>query len=159
MKSLLSVFFVSSRLTQWNLFVLLALLGLFPLTVQAQNSQDFGQFVVHFNAIKTDFLQEAVAKQYQINRAKDRGLVNIAVLKKVMSMPSQPTPAQIEGSAVTLSKQLRNLDIKEIKDGNAIYYLTEFKIGDGETLDFTFNVKPEGDSEAYTVKFRHTFYH
>lgn len=132
---------------------------LIPGGVYAQNSQDFGQFVVHYNAIKTDFIPPAVAKQYQLNQAKDQGMVNIAVLKKVMNMPSLSTPARIEGSVVNLSKQLRQLALKEIKDGSAIYYLAEFKVGDGETLDFVFNVTPEGETEAYTVKFRHTFYH
>ena len=143
------------KILQKLIFPFLLILSI---TSYAQNSQDFGQYVIHYNAITTDFLPKDIAKENGIKRSKNQGMVNITILKKLLNTPSKPTVATVQGSAVNLSKQLQTLEIKQIKEGNAIYYISQFRVNNTETLDFTFHVKPEGDSESYTVKFRHKFY-
>ena len=43
-------------------------------TARAENSQDFGDYVVHFNALSTVHLPPAVTKQYGIKRSMNRGI-------------------------------------------------------------------------------------
>ena len=128
------------------------------LAVQAEQSQDFGQYVVHYNAIPTDSLLPEVARQYGITRSKNRGMLTMTVLKKVMNTAGTPVEAKVSGTATNLSQQLRTLDLRQIRDGNAVYYLSEFPIANREVLDFNLQVTPKGENNAFTVKFRQEFF-
>ena len=46
------------------------------------NTQDFGDYIVHYSAISTNQLMTEVAKSYGIERSGHRGLLNIAVQAK-----------------------------------------------------------------------------
>ena len=74
-------------------------------------------------------------KQYGLTRANNRVLINIAVLKKVLNTTGKPTASKVTGHASNLTGQLKQLEFKEITEGNAIYYLAETKISDGEFLN------------------------
>ncbi len=132
--------------------------ALLPLAVSAENSQDFGEHVVHFNALITNTLPPSVTKQYGITRSKNRAMLNITVLKKVMGMTGEPVPATIKASAVNLTGQRKNWTLREIKEGNAIYYIAEFSVANEETLDFDIQVQPEGHTQTFNVRFRRQFY-
>ncbi len=133
----------------------LALLG----AAQADEySRTVGDYVVYYNAFTTDTLAPQVAKQYGIKRSRNRGMFNIAVQKKVMGMPGKPVKAKVTGRAVNLNNQVKNLEAREILDGTAIYYIGTFPVAHRETLNFEFRVQPEGENEAFTIKFRKTFY-
>jgi hypothetical protein len=100
---------------------------------QAGGQQDFGDFVVHYNAISTDFLSPAVASSYGITRSRNRALINISVMKKTLGVGTEPQHAQVSGKSVNLRGQTRGLEFREVRDGSAIYYLAEVGIDDGET--------------------------
>ena len=42
--------------------------------VHAQQSQDFGDYVVHYNALNTNFIPPQVAQGYGIKRSSSRAL-------------------------------------------------------------------------------------
>ena len=138
------------------LFVLA--LSLFSLNSYAENSKEFGDYVVHYNAFRSDTISPDVAKQYGLARANNRILINIAVLKKVMNTTGTPTPSKISGHASNLTGQLKQLEFKEIKEGTAIYYLAETKISDGEFLKFDIQITPEGESRAARLNFKKRFF-
>jgi hypothetical protein len=126
--------------------------------VQAENSQDFGDYVVHYNALATDMLPPQVSHEYQITRSKNNGMINITVLKKVLGSPGQPVHAEIEASAQNLTGQSRNIRMREIRDGNAIYYIGEFRVANEETLKFTIRVRPQDSPDFIEVEFNQDFY-
>ena len=141
-------------LIRW--FLLLALLS--PASVLAENSQDFGNYVIHFNALATDMLPPAVARDYHITRSQNRGMLNITVLKKVLGSPGQPVHARVETSARNLAGQDRNISMREIREGNAIYYIGEFGVANEETLNFKVRARPQGERDFYEVEFSQDFY-
>jgi hypothetical protein len=124
----------------------------------AEISKKFGDIEVHYNAISTDELVPEVAKSYKIDRSKNRGLLTISVLKKNNLGVGQPIKASISATAVNLSSQLQNIDMREIQEGNAIYYLGEYRISAPETLKFNVEVKPDGTSQDYKVEFQQQFF-
>ena len=134
------------------------LLILLPITGMAMNSQDFGEHVVHFNALVTSTLPPSVTKQYGIKRSQNRAMLNITVLKKTLGMTGEPVPATVKASAVNLTGQRKNFSLREIREGNAIYYIAEFPVANKETLDFDIQVQPEGQASKYDVRFRRQFY-
>jgi len=143
-----------------NLFKALFIfaLALGSLNSYAENSKEFGDYVVHYNAFRSDTISPEVAKQYGLSRANNRVLINIAVLQKVLNTTGKPTPSVITGHASNLTGQLKKLEFKEITEGNAIYYLAETKISDGEFLKFDLKIIPEGSKTATKLNFSKRFF-
>ncbi len=137
---------------------LLLLTLLSPLGVQAENSKDFGDYVVHYNALATDMLPPAVARDYHITRSQNRGMLNITILKKVLGSPGQPVHARVEASAMNLAGQDRTISMREIREGNAIYYIGEFGVANEETLKFKVRVRPQGEQDFFEVELSQDFY-
>ena len=121
----------------------------------AQQSQDFGDYVVHYNTLNTNLIPPQVAQGYGIVRSPNRALLNITVLKKVMDTPGTPVSA----SATNLTGQLRELEIREINDSEgAIYYVAEFPVHNLETYRFEVRVAITGEQDPLMVRFTQQFY-
>ena len=140
------------------LSVVFSLLIALTESVYAENSQDFGDYVVHFNALSTVYLPPSVTKQYDIKRSKNRGMINIAILHKILGTAGKPVAASVSASATNLTGQKRDIDLREIREETAIYYIGEFPITHEETLRFRLYVKPDGGSEAHEVSFKQQFF-
>ena len=136
----------------------LACLCLIALSARAENSQDFGDYVVHFNALTTDILQPKVATEYGIKRSGSHAMLNVVVLRKVLGATGQPVIATVTGIATTLNGQQRNLNLREIREPNAIYYIADFGIGNEEILTFMLDVRPTGETDSFKVQFRQQFF-
>ncbi len=126
--------------------------------VSAEQSKSFGDYTVHFSAFTTDILTPAVARSYRIPRSKNRALLNISVLKKVMNTPGSPVKAKVDATATNLSSQLRQLKVRELTEYGAIYYLAETTVNNEETLKYTLTIQPEGETEPYTFSFQQQFF-
>jgi hypothetical protein len=125
----------------------------------AQQSQDFGDYVVHYNALNTNLITPQVAQSYGIRRSSSRALLNITVLKKVMNNPGTPMHAAVSASGRNLTGQTREVEIREISDGDdAVYYIGELSVRNMEAFDFVVIVTPEGSDQSLEVKFRKQFY-
>ncbi len=138
--------------------LLFAALALAALAVRAENAQDFGDYVVHYNALTTDMIPPEVARQYGIKRSKSRAMLNIVVLKKIMGTGTEPMTARVTASATNLTGQKKRIDLRLIREAHAIYYIGEFGISNQETLDFDIEVTPEGSKQPLHVRFRHEFF-
>ncbi|MGB5337539.1 MAG: DUF4426 domain-containing protein [Gammaproteobacteria bacterium] len=131
---------------------------LLPGSLSAENSKDFGQYVVHYNALATDMLPAEVARKYAIRRSQNSGMINVTVLKKVLGSPGQPVHALAEVSAQNLAGQSRSIEMREIREGNAIYYIGVFRVAHEETLKFDLKVRPQGTPDTFPVQFSQDFY-
>lgn len=124
----------------------------------AEQSQDFGEYVVHFNAVTTDLLSPEMASHYNIQRSSNKALLNITVLKKVLGAAASPVEAKVSASAVNLTDQYRDIDMRKLEEDGAIYYLGTMSVDNQETYDFTVNVTPEDQKQPFVVRFRQQFF-
>ncbi len=129
------------------------LLALFPARGRSEQVQRFDQFQVHYSALSSDMLPAEVARQYQFPRSSKQGLVNIAVQK----LDGSAVPARISGTAATLAGQRTDLVMREIREGDAVYYLGEFPVRGRDTLSFKLDITPEGSTRSYTLTFRKNY--
>ncbi|MBU1396180.1 MAG: DUF4426 domain-containing protein [Gammaproteobacteria bacterium] len=138
---------------------LLAALCLCSVTAvaHAEISQKFGPLEVHYNALTTDELQPEVARAYKIERSKTRGLVTMSVLKQNDVGVRSPVPAKLTVYVTNLNQQLASVEMREIKEGTAIYYLGEFRVTPPDTLKFTATVEVAGEPRREMV-FSQKFY-
>lgn len=136
----------------------LALLAIaFIPAAQAEQAEKFGTLEVHYNAMLASELLPDVAKSYKIDRSKTRGIITISVLRKNAVGAAQPIPAKLTAYLVNLNNQLGSIDMREIKEGAAIYYLGEFRVSPPDTLKFNVTVELHGEPKR-EVTFSQKFY-
>ncbi len=140
----------------WLLFLLT---GFIVSNVAAEQSQTIGDYTVHYSAFTTDQLTPDVAKLYKIQRSKNRVMVNISVLKNSEnSKLGTPVKAHVLGTVKNLSEQLQDLDMREIVEEGAVYYIADSQFNNEETLRYNFNITPEGETTPLQISFEDTFY-
>ncbi len=119
-------------------------------------------YEIHYNAFNSNFLNPEVAKVYGITRSKNRALLNISVLKEINATKKIAVTAEITVEVVNLNEQSRNLNLREIVEGSedspAIYYIDDFKIYNGETLNFTITVDLEKEDNVHDFRFSQQFF-
>lgn len=128
------------------------------LPVQAQNMVESGEYVVHYNALPTTQLSPEVARSYSITRSPNRALLNVSVQRKLAGDTNPAVTASVQAAATNLTGQRRNLAVREVREGDAIYYLSETGISHRETLVFDVVVLPEGASAPITLRFQQQFF-
>ena len=139
--------------------IIVALLFSISISTHAEQSQDFGDYVVHFNALNTNLVSPKVAKEYGITRSNQRAMLNVAVQRKKLGTTVQPIAAQVTATATNLAGQTKGLEMREIKEPYAIYYISEFPVSNEETLNFELSIKPQGSNiEPLAVRFRQQFF-
>ncbi|NBB93658.1 MAG: DUF4426 domain-containing protein [Gammaproteobacteria bacterium] len=127
----------------------------------AQQFEEIGDYRVHYSAMNTRMLPPDVAGAYGIQRSANRAMINIAVLRKAESDSEMDVPvrAALDVSAVNLTGQPRGIEMQEIEEEDAVYYIGTFRIANEETLTFTVAVAPEGSAAPpETFTFQQKFY-
>ena len=144
-------------ITKYAIGTLLAVTSLLAFNAHAENSKTFGDYVVHYNAFRSDTLTPDIAKAYQLTRRNNRMAVNITVLKQDNSHTT-PVKAKVSGYASNLTGQVKDLEFKEVVEENAIYYLAQAQVSHRETLKFEIKTTPTGQSKSTKVKFDQQFF-
>lgn len=126
-------------------------------TAQALQAVEFGDYIIHYSAFTADMLHPPIAKSHGIQRSQNRGVLTIAIQRKPAKAPADVV-AQVNAQALTLNQQLRSLDMREVREGDAIYYLADFPVRNEEVLDFEVNVQPQKVAKPYTFRFRQQFF-
>jgi hypothetical protein len=116
---------------------------------------DIGDHVVHFSAQSTDQLPPEVARAYNIVRSKNRAMLNVSVLQK---SDMSAVVANVSVKTVNLTGQLKSVTMRQIDEGDAIYYIGEVAIANRETLVFDISVRPEGSDQNSDVRFKRQFF-
>ena len=139
-----------------NVMALLLLAAATAFPAVAQQSQEFGDYEVHYNTLNTNMLSPEIASVYGIQRAGTQAMLNVTVLQKENR---EPTEARITATATNLTGQRREIELRQINDQGAIYYIGQFRIHNEETLNFVVDVVPQGHQGApLNFSFRQQFF-
>ncbi|HEX9875099.1 MAG TPA: DUF4426 domain-containing protein [Gammaproteobacteria bacterium] len=123
-----------------------------------ENSRDFGDYVVHFNAISTDQLTPEIARRYDIVRSRNRAMLNVSIIKKEAGTPGRPVSGSVFATAVNLTGQQKDLSVREIREEEAVYFIGEVAIANAETLVFTIDVTPINEPSRFSVRYMKQFF-
>jgi hypothetical protein len=125
----------------------------------SEHSKQENGFEVNYIALSTMVLSPEVAKSYQIGRSKNKGFVNIAVLKLNEETVSTPVEATIHLSAKNLYGQNKSVTLKKISENDgAIYYIGIFSVSSKETINFKAQIQPQNSKNVINIKFNQEFY-
>lgn len=144
---------LNSTARRWA-FGLLFILAALP--AGAQQTITIKDIEVHYSAFNSTFLTPQVATQYQLKRNGYSAVLNISVLDTA-ALGKPATGAKLSGQARNLIGNIRELEFREVKEGDAIYYLAEFPISNEENLTFDIDVNA-GMKGAGKLKFSQKFY-
>jgi len=135
--------------------VLFALL-VFVFPAQAQQSEMFGPYELHYSVVNTTFLEPKVAATYGITRGEKRAILNLSV-REHLEEGTESRAMMLKGKTWDLI-QNQPLEFQTIKEGPAIYYIAEFKFINEEWRFFEVYFRPEGADKTYTFKLKHQLY-
>jgi hypothetical protein len=125
-------------------------------TANAEKSERFDRFELHYSVVNTTFLSPEVARTYGLVRGDRRAILTLAV-REDLPEGSATRPMQLNGRTWDLI-QNQDLTFQEIREGDAVYYLADFKFINEEWRFFEINFRPEGAGETFTFKFKHQLY-
>ena len=130
---------------------------LLPLTASAQGNIKRGEYTIHYSALPTTLLTPEVARNSGVTRSASRGLLNISVLRDGSGVGSAVV-AEVSAAATNLNGQRQAIPMREVRQGDAIYYLGEPRIDDGGRLDFEVDVTPLGSDAPIRIEFAQEFH-
>lgn len=114
--------------------------------ILAGQSESFGPWEVHYSTLNTTLLDPETASAYGIQRAGGQVLLSVTLLRTDGEEGPAPHPATVQVTARNLAGQRRTLEMREAVDGDAIYYLGEFRVRGEETMIFNVRVTPRGQA-------------
>lgn len=120
--------------------------------------KDFGDYVIYVNALLTDQLTPDIAREYGIVRSKSRAMLTISVHKKQPEALPMAVTGDLHVTAVNLTGQIKNVLMRDIVEEDAIYYIGELEVNDGETLIYTVDVTPAGAEEGLSLRYQKQFF-
>jgi hypothetical protein len=85
-------------------------------------------------------------------------MLNVSVIKSEAGTTGKPATAVVMAKATNLLGQMISIPMRKVTEGEAIYYIGEFRIADQETLNFELQVKPQGATHFYTAKLSQQFF-
>jgi hypothetical protein len=134
------------------------LLVLFASTLRAEQYETFGDYQIHYIAFSSELLQPEIARQYELERARNRAVLNISVLKTEASGSNKAVSAAVRGSFTNLAQQKQTLNFKRVVEGDAIYYLASLRFTDQETLKFDIEFQPDTSEPVRKLSFSQQLY-
>jgi len=122
-----------------------------------ETTRETDTHIIHFNVFNSSFLTPEIAKQYGLKRSNYYAILNIAVHEKG-DQKDKPIPVLLQGTSTNIVQQQRNLEFKEIQEGDAIYYISDFRISDDDLLTFDIKIRTHADSPGYDLSFKRRVY-
>jgi len=69
-----------------------------------------------------------------------------------------PVAGSVAARAVNLTGQVKNLELRQVIEGDAVYYIGEVPVANQETLIFDISATPLNESSRFDVRFQQQFY-
>ncbi len=120
---------------------------LLSLAVQAEQKIQSGELDIHYIVFNSSFLQPATAKASGLERSKNVAILNVSPLRS-----GKGDKSQVSASVTNPLGQIRKLKFKEIDEGEAVYYIAQFKIDSRELLRFDVRLT-DSQGKAHSLKF------
>jgi hypothetical protein len=103
-------------------------------------------------------LPAEVARAFGIRRSGNRAMLNVTVLRRGSGEGDKPVEAEVAVRAINLLGQLKDVSMRELREGEAIYYIGEMTVANEEIVTFNISVRPAGAAAPYEFKFQQQFY-
>lgn len=111
---------------------------------QAVEVARVGDLEVHCVAVPSTELTPEAAKAYNVAPAPGRGLLTITLMKRTRPGEARSVAGQVYAGAVNQNNFISSIPIREIRDGDEVFYLGEYRVSTPDTLRFLINANVLG---------------
>lgn len=102
----------------------------------AEQKVDFANHELHYIVLNTTEIPADIAERYNFVRSGKRAFINLSILEKTDDGYGTPVPASVTAMQRSLIGQTIPIELEEIREGTAIYYIGDFQIINREVLWF-----------------------
>lgn len=120
----------------------------------ASQYERFDDLDVHYIVFNTTDISPEMAARYDLTRAPDRALINIAGRRRAEDGSTTPVRLALDGTVTNLLGQSQPLSFREVEDPQAIYYLETIRFSDRETLRFRIGVTDTETGRRHELRFQ-----
>lgn len=120
----------------------------------AESTADFGDLRVHYNALPTLSLNDAVAREYGVAKDVKSAMVVIA-LRRVVNGEETGAEGRVSADAYDLQGQRQRIDFSTVKTGEYTDHIGTFTLHARDS--YRFEVKVEAAGRREVVKFQRNF--
>ena len=138
---------------RWITAVVGGLLAFICVTGHAEQVHRFASHEVHYIIIPTTFIESEIAAQYDVARARNRALINVSILDD----NKEAVTGSVSGSSSNLLGQTQYFEFRQVREGDAIYYLAELLHSDQELHRVTLDVALD-TGQKDQIKFNQKMY-
>lgn len=125
---------------------------------QAQLSERFGDYELHYSVVNTTFIEPEVAAQYGLARGSRRAIINLSLREHLEDGSTVAREMDLDGRSWDLTQAQVDFDFIEVREGPALYYIGEFKFINREWRFFDISFTPEGSEETLNIDFKQQMY-
>lgn len=122
-----------------------------------ETSRETDSHIFYFNVLNSAFLTPDIAQQYGIKRSNYHAVLNLSVHEKTAD-GSKAVPVILQGTVANIVQQQRALEFQEVREGQALYYLSDFRISNDDLLTFNLLIKTHADAPGYELNFKRRVY-
>ncbi|HNR91398.1 MAG TPA: DUF4426 domain-containing protein [Dokdonella sp.] len=123
---------------------------------EVPTSRRIDGYELHYNALRTSFLDAAMARRYGIQRSSRGGMLIISVQRIGDDGSTHALAATISGEAVNLLGRRTPITFREIP-GDYISYVGLFELAGPDTWTFELSITPTGASRPMALRFSQDF--
>jgi len=124
------------------------------LVAPAQGSSDFGSLRVHYNALPTSSISDAMAREYGVAKDPSTALVFVA-LRQVNDGQEENADGSVTAAAYDLQGARQDVNFKPVDIGEYTDHIGVVAVSPRNTYRFELQVAADGRSQA--VEFQRNF--
>jgi len=117
---------------------------------------EFGRYTLRANAISSDFLPAGPAERHGIERAADRGVLNLVILESREGR-QLTVPARVTAIKHNLLGQSEPIEMRAIEENGRVSYLGTFGFAPLRNFRFTITAQPAGSDAPLRIEFEDRF--
>jgi hypothetical protein len=130
-----------------------------PAQTSGDSFKTVGDYEMHYNALRTDQLTADIARAYGIERSKNKVLLNVSVLRRAEGATgATASDADVAAAVHNLNGQTKDLTLRRITEGAAIYYIGDVSISGNETVVFEIKATPAGSATPLEATLTREFF-
>ncbi|SDO45801.1 protein of unknown function [Halomonas shengliensis] len=134
-------------------------LSLLAAAATAQQFEQVDDVQIHYSAVSTSFLPEAVAREHRIQRNPALALLNVSVLEEQADGTTRSVPATVDGRVGEVGdEEGEPLSFRTLRIGDTPSQVAVFRIRDDAPMRFDLEVRHDRNAEPAHVSFIQRFY-
>jgi len=115
-----------------------------------------GDLEMHCVAMASNELTPEAAQEFNVVRDPQRAVLLVTVFRHLAPGRTETQPAQVFAGAINTRNSLSNIPVREMRKGDAVYYLGEFRVSPPDTLHFLVNASAT-HGKPLKAEFSHGF--